>query len=106
MRVIAAPGLGSLLGSSPCSADWHGCTKQVLAVGAAQRLLSAALAVATINFTNPDVKVMILVVSLVALVIRMFAGGELVKRAEASSAAIRAEKTFLKVRKGLCRTKG
>lgn len=65
-----------------------GGTKRVLAVGTAQRNLSAALAVATLNFTDPDVMVMILVVGLVGLVLLMFAGGELGKRAEAPSAAV------------------
>ncbi|MDK2890321.1 MAG: bile acid:Na+ symporter, family [Methanoculleus sp.] len=59
-----------------------GGTKRVLAVGTAQRNLSAALAVATLNFTDPDVMVIILVVGLAGLVLLIFAGGELGKRAK------------------------
>jgi BASS family bile acid:Na+ symporter len=68
-----------------------GATKRVLAVGTAQRNLSAALAITAFNFTDPDVMVMILVVALVGLVLLMFAGGELGKRAEAVSGAPRGE---------------
>ncbi|WP_317064441.1 hypothetical protein [Methanoculleus caldifontis] len=59
-----------------------GGTRRVLAVGTAQRNLSAALAVATLNFTDPDVMVIILVVGLAGLVLLIFAGGELGKRAK------------------------
>jgi BASS family bile acid:Na+ symporter len=69
-----------------------GGTKRVLSVGTAQRNLSAALAIAVLNFTDPDVMVMILVVGLVGLVLLMFVGGELGKRAEAPSTAARGEK--------------
>jgi predicted Na+-dependent transporter len=75
--------IGYLLGG-PASG-----TKRVLAVGTAQRNLSAALAIAAINFTDPDVMVMILVVALIGLVLLMSVGGELGKRAEAGSAAAR-----------------
>jgi predicted Na+-dependent transporter len=56
--------------------------RRVLALGTAQRNLSAALAISTLNFTDPDVMVMILVVALAGLVLLMFIGGELGKRAE------------------------
>ncbi len=69
-----------------------GGTRRVLAVGTAQRNLSAALAIAALNFTDPDVMVMILVVALVGLVLLMFVGGEIGKRAEAPSAAAREKK--------------
>lgn len=59
-----------------------GGTKRVLAVGTAQRNLSAALAISALNFSDPDVMVMILVVGLVGLILLMVVGGELGKRAE------------------------
>jgi len=54
----------------------------VLALGTAQRNLSAALAIATLNFTDPDVMVMIMVVALAGLILLMFIGGEMGKRVE------------------------
>jgi BASS family bile acid:Na+ symporter len=68
--------IGYVLGGS------SGGTKRVLAVGTAQRNLSAALAISALNFSDPDVMVMILVVGLVGLVLLMVVGGELGKRAE------------------------
>jgi predicted Na+-dependent transporter len=62
-----------------------GGIKRVLGVGTAQRNLSAALAIAALNFTDPDVMVMILVVAMVGLTLLMFIGGEMGKRAEAAS---------------------
>jgi len=56
--------------------------KRVLALGTAQRNLSAALAIATLNFTDPDVMVMIMVVALAGLILLMFIGGEMGKRIE------------------------
>lgn len=56
--------------------------KKVLALGTAQRNLSAALAISTLNFTDPDVMIMIIVVALVGLILLMFIGGEMGKRAE------------------------
>ncbi|WP_440948063.1 bile acid:sodium symporter family protein [Methanosarcina sp. T3] len=61
-----------------------GATKRVLALGTAQRNLSAALAISALNFTDPDVMVMIMVVALAGFILLMFIGGELGKRAEAS----------------------
>lgn len=55
--------------------------RRVLAVGTAQRNLSAATAVAAVNFTDPDVIVMVLVVGLIGLVILMVVGGEMGRRA-------------------------
>lgn len=59
-----------------------GSTKRVLAVGTAQRNLSAALAISSLNFNDPDVMVMILVVGLVGLILLMFVGGEMGKHAK------------------------
>lgn len=56
--------------------------RRVLALGTAQRNLSAALAIATLNFTDPDVMVMIMVVALAGLILLMFIGGEMGKRVE------------------------
>jgi BASS family bile acid:Na+ symporter len=68
--------IGYLLGGS------SGSIKRVLALGTAQRNLSAALAISALNFTDPDVMVMIMVVALAGLILLMFIGGELGKRAE------------------------
>ncbi len=69
--------IGYLLGSP------GGGIKRVLGAGTAQRNISAALAITALNFTDPDVMVMILVVGVVGLVLLMVVGGELGKRAEA-----------------------
>jgi BASS family bile acid:Na+ symporter len=69
-----------------------GGTKRVLGVGTAQRNISAALAIAALNFTDPDVMVMILVVALVGLVLLMIAGVEMGRRTEAASGAVREER--------------
>ncbi|MCK9278270.1 MAG: hypothetical protein M0P22_09305, partial [Methanoculleus sp.] len=45
------------------------------------RNLSAALAIAALNFTDPDVMIMILVVAMVGLTLLMFIGEEMGKRA-------------------------
>jgi BASS family bile acid:Na+ symporter len=50
--------------------------QKVLALGTAQRNLSAALAISTLNFVDPDVMIMIIVVALVGLILLMFIGGE------------------------------
>jgi len=62
-----------------------GGTKRVLGVGTAQRNLSAALAIAALNFTDPDVMIMILVVAMVGLTLLIFIGEEMGKRAETAS---------------------
>ncbi|MCK9307049.1 MAG: transporter [Methanomicrobiales archaeon HGW-Methanomicrobiales-2] len=62
-----------------------GGIKRVLAVGTAQRNLSAALAIAALNFTDPDVMIMILVVAMVGLTLLMFIGEEMGRRAETTS---------------------
>lgn len=59
--------------------------KRVLALGTAQRNLSAALAISALNFTDPEVMVMILVVALIGLILLIPIGGELGKRAEKSA---------------------
>ncbi|MCQ1535650.1 bile acid:sodium symporter family protein [Methanosarcina sp. KYL-1] len=71
--------IGYFLGGSA------GAIRSVLGLGTAQRNLSAALAIAALNFTDPDVMVMIMVVSLAGLILLMFIGGELGKRAEAAA---------------------
>ena len=68
--------IGYFLGGSA------GPIKRVLALGTAQRNLSAALAISALNFTDPEVMVMILVVALIGLILLMLIGGELGKRAE------------------------
>ena len=67
--------IGYFLGGST------GSIRRVLALGTAQRNLSAALAISALNFTNPDVMVMIMVVGIAGLILLMFIGGELGKRA-------------------------
>ena len=68
--------IGYFLGGS------DGPKKRVLGLGTSQRNLSAAVAVAGLNFTDPDVMVMVLVVGLVGLVLLMIIGGELGRRQE------------------------
>ncbi len=68
--------IGYFLGGSA------GPIRSVLGLGTAQRNLSAALAIAALNFTDPDVMVMIMVVSLVGFIVLIFIGGELGKRAK------------------------
>ncbi|MGB9928499.1 MAG: bile acid:sodium symporter family protein [Methanosarcina sp.] len=59
-----------------------GRTRRVVALGTAQRDLSTALAIATLNFANPDVMIMIIVMAMVSLTLLMVMGGELGKRAK------------------------
>lgn len=59
-----------------------GSTRRVVALGTAQRDLSTALAIAALNFTNPDVMIMIIVMAMVSLTLLMVMGGELGKRAK------------------------
>ena len=74
--------IGYFLGGSA------GPIKRVLALGTAQRNLSAALAISALNFTDPEVMVMILVVALIGLILLMLIGGELGKRAEKSAETV------------------
>ena len=55
-------------------------TKSVLGLGTGQRNIAAALVVANQNFTDPDVLLTLIVISLVGLFILMPIGGELGKR--------------------------
>jgi predicted Na+-dependent transporter len=55
-------------------------TRKVVAFGTAQRNISTALAIATLNFTNPDVMIMIIVMEIVSFTLLMFIAGELGKR--------------------------
>jgi BASS family bile acid:Na+ symporter len=56
-------------------------TKNVLGLGTGQRNLSAAMVVATGNFTEPGVLTMILVVGIIGLILLMVTAGEMGKRA-------------------------
>lgn len=75
--------IGYFLGGS------GGSIRRVLALGTAQRNLSAALAISALNFADPNVMVMIMVVALAGLVLLMFIGGELGKRAKVAAGDIR-----------------
>lgn len=55
-------------------------TKPVLALGAAQRNISAALVVAGSNFSDPDVLLMCMIGALLMLIVLMLISGELGKR--------------------------
>lgn len=79
--LLAAFAIGYLLGGR------DGAAKRVMGLGTAQRNLGAATAVAGLNFTDPDVLIMVLVVGLVGLVLLMVIGGELGRRAEAPAPA-------------------
>ena len=72
--IIVSFAIGYLLGGS------GGQVKRVLGVGTAQRNLAAAVAVAGLNFTDPDILIMVLVIALVGLVLLMVIGGELGRR--------------------------
>jgi len=61
--------------------------RSVVGLGTAQRNVSAALVVATSNFTDPDVLIIILVGALLMLVILMPLAGEIGKRQTAPAAA-------------------
>jgi predicted Na+-dependent transporter len=54
--------------------------KPVLALGAAQRNISAALVVAGSNFSDPDVLLMCMIGALLMLIVLMLMAGELGKR--------------------------
>ena len=58
--------------------------RSVLGLGTAQRNLAAALVVATANFDDPDVMVMVLVLGLLGLVVLMVTAGELGRRSKAA----------------------
>lgn len=68
--LVISFGIGYVLGGP------SGNTKRVLAVGTAPRNLSAATAVAAVNFTDPDVLVMVLVVGIGGVVVLMRGAGE------------------------------
>lgn len=78
--VIAALAIGYLVGGS--AAD----IKTVMAVGTAQRNISAALVVAAQNFDS-DVITYVMVVAIISLVVLMPTAGELGKRGQAALAA-------------------
>jgi BASS family bile acid:Na+ symporter len=54
-------------------------TKRTLALGTAKRNIAAALAVATFNFTDPDVMIMIIVVGVIGLILLIFLAAEMGK---------------------------
>ena len=64
-----------------------GSSGQVVGLGTAQRNVSAAMVVASSNFTDPDVLVMIIVGALLMLVVLMPLAGELGRRSTSSGAA-------------------
>jgi BASS family bile acid:Na+ symporter len=80
--------IGYFLGGSA------GPIKRVLALGTAQRNLSAALAISALNFTDPDVMVMIMVVGIAGLILLMFIGGELGKRVELPAESTQDQENF------------
>jgi predicted Na+-dependent transporter len=73
--VLIAFGIGYVLGGP------EGEKKKVLAFGTGLRNFSAAIAVAALNFTDPDVMMMVLDVIIIALVVLMLIGKVLGKRA-------------------------
>lgn len=85
--LLAAFVIGYLLGGR------DGATKRVMGLGTAQRNLGAAVAVAGLNFTDPDVLVMVLVVGLSGLVLLMVIGGELGRRGASPAPAVPEEPT-------------
>jgi predicted Na+-dependent transporter len=62
------------------SAGKEAIAKPVLALGAAQRNISAALVVAGSNFSDPDVLLMCMIGALLMLIVLMLMAGELGKR--------------------------
>ena len=60
-------------------------TRSVMALGTGQRNISAALLIATTNFTDPEVLVFVLVGSVVGLILLFLAAGFLGKRATATT---------------------
>lgn len=80
--LIGALVMGYFMGGS------DGNIRSVLGLGTAQRNLSAAIVVATQNFSDdPNVLTMILVAGLIGLVLLMVIGGELGKRSQAKATA-------------------
>lgn len=63
----------------------------VVGLGTAQRNVSAAMVVASSNFTDPDVLVMIIVGALLMLIVLMPLAGELGKRQESEKKAVHEE---------------
>jgi predicted Na+-dependent transporter len=73
MLIVVAFAAGYLLGGDPA-------TRGVLALGTAQRNISAALVVGAQNFPDPDVVIMLVVGALLMLLGLMVASGELARR--------------------------
>lgn len=74
--IVATFAIGYLFGGP------EGRTRPVLALGTAQRNVSAALVVAAQNFRDPDVLVMLVVGAILMLIVLMVAGGELGRRTQ------------------------
>lgn len=68
--------------------------RKVVAFGTAQRNISTALAIATLNFTNPDVMIMIIVMEIVSFTMLMLIAGELGRRAKGSKEVISERNNF------------
>jgi BASS family bile acid:Na+ symporter len=73
--------IGYLLGGA-------GNTRSVMALGTAQRNISAAIVVAAQNFSDPNVLVMLMVLAVIGLIILLPLGGELGKRQAAKQQPI------------------
>lgn len=77
--VVGAVAAGFLLGGREAA------NRSVMALGTGQRNISAALLIASTNFTDPQVTLMVLVVSVVGLVVLFLVAGFLGKRADGSN---------------------
>jgi BASS family bile acid:Na+ symporter len=75
--LVGALAIGLLLGGKDAS------KRSVIALGTAQRNLSAAMLVAALNFSDdPDVLVMVMLVAILGLILLMVVGGEMGKRVQ------------------------
>lgn len=80
--LVASLLIGYFLGGSDSG------IRSVLGLGTAQRNLAASMIVAAQNFDDPNVFLFILVAGLIGLVLLMIAGGEMGRRASASSTSV------------------
>lgn len=80
--IVGSLVIGYLLGGS-------GNTRSVVALGTAQRSISAAIVVAAQNFGDPNVLVMIMVMAVIGLVILLPVSGELGKRQAANKQPVK-----------------
>ena len=80
--LVGALIIGLLLGGKDAG------NRSVMGLGTAQRNLAAAMLVAAQNFSDdPDVLIMVMLIGILGLVLLMVIGGEMGKRAQATSAA-------------------